>query len=171
MEDWDRLTTQMIREMIRQFLKQPGEFLTFGKLAYRIPDADKDVLHALAEQRPDLFVITRNEKAARLHTEAVRRIVQGKDVEAPPAVPSATRSPEGIGAASARTHCGHFERDEILADLQRSSLPAEALVRTCCWKVICRLRGSHPHLVDDESWRDICRVRGYLLARQNPRGF
>ena len=30
--DWDRLVTRMIREMIRQFLKQPGEFLTFGQL-------------------------------------------------------------------------------------------------------------------------------------------
>ncbi len=47
--DWDRLTTQMIREMIRQFLKCPREFLTFNQLAFRIPGADKDVLHAVAE--------------------------------------------------------------------------------------------------------------------------
>ena len=39
--DWDRLSTRMIREMVRQFLQQPGEFLTFGQLQFRIPDSDR----------------------------------------------------------------------------------------------------------------------------------
>lgn len=48
--DWDRLATQMIREMIRQFLRQPGKFLTFGQLAFRIPGSDKEVLHVVARK-------------------------------------------------------------------------------------------------------------------------
>jgi hypothetical protein len=52
--DWDRLATQMLREMIRQFFREPGEFLTFGQLAFRIPGADKELLHLVADSRPDL---------------------------------------------------------------------------------------------------------------------
>ena len=65
----------------------------------------------------------------------------------------------------------NVSEEEILADLQRCSLPPEALTRNCCWSEICRLRGLNPHIVDEQSWREICATRGYLLARQNPRGF
>lgn len=42
-EGWDRLATEMIRHMIREFLAQPAEFLTFRRLALRI-GSDPDVL-------------------------------------------------------------------------------------------------------------------------------
>jgi hypothetical protein len=74
--EWDRLATQMIREMIRQFLREPGEFLTFGQLAFRIPGADKELLHLVADSRPDLFAVARNDRALKLHTKAVQKILQ-----------------------------------------------------------------------------------------------
>jgi hypothetical protein len=50
-------------------------------------------------------------------------------------------------------------------------LSYDVLTSSCCWREICRLRALHRDAVDDERWREICRIRGYLLARQNPRGF
>jgi hypothetical protein len=166
--DWDRLATRMIREMIHQFLLQPGEFLTFGQLAFRIPDSHREVLHAVAESRPDLFIVAGNDRALKLHRDAVETILRDgiEAVLAPPA-PVAIPTHSGTG----RTRCGHFEQDELATDLQRNSLPSEALTRNCCWTEICRIRASIYPPIDHESWREICVTRGYLLARQNPRGF
>jgi hypothetical protein len=72
---WDRLITEMIRHMIREFLAHPAELLTFRKLSYRIA-SDADVLHAIAEQRPDLFIITENDRFVKLFPEAVERIIE-----------------------------------------------------------------------------------------------
>lgn len=166
--DWDRLVTQMIREMICQFLKQPGEFLTFGQLAFRIPNSDKDLLHSIVENRPDLFAVTRNERSVKLHTETVRRVLE-EGIEAAAQEPPPT--PQQVIGTAGRIRCGHFSQDELLADLQRLSLPAEALTRNCCWTEICRLKSRCRLPIDYEEWREICRTRGYLLARQNPRGF
>jgi len=158
----------MIREMIGRFLRGPGEFLTFGQLAFRIPGADKQVLHLVADSRPDLFTVARNGRALKLHTNAVQKIlrdgIEAAAAEPPPRL-AATNGRE------ARTRCGHFAQQELLADLQRCSLPAEALTRNCCWSEICRIRAMSQPPIDAESWREICARRGYLLARQNPRGF
>jgi hypothetical protein len=166
--DWERLATQMIREMIRQFLRQPGEFLTFGQLAFRIPGSDKEVLYLVAESRPDLFAVARNERALKLHTKAVQKILQD-------GIETVTNTPEQIHpvevAGEGRIRCGHFRQEELLADLNRCSLPPEALTRNCCWAEICRIRSlSHPSITA-EDWREICVTRGSLLSRQNPRGF
>lgn len=59
----------------------------------------------------------------------------------------------------------------ILEDIQRAGVPEEALVNACCWARVCQVRGRNFWSVDPETWREICRTRGYLLARQNPRGF
>jgi len=48
-EAWDRLTTEMLRHMFREFLAHPAELLTFRKLSYRNA-SDPGVLHAIAEQ-------------------------------------------------------------------------------------------------------------------------
>lgn len=165
--DWDRLATQMIREMIRQFLREPGEFLTFGQLAFRIP-ADKELLHLVADSRPDLFAVARNDKALKLHTSAVQKILRD-------GIDSATAQPQPIPAvatsAEGRIRCGHFAQQELLVDLHRCSLPPEALTRNCCWTEICRIRAMTRPPIDTQSWKEICVTRGYLLARQNPRGF
>jgi hypothetical protein len=68
---------------------------------------------------------------------------------------------------------GYYRRSEssILSDIKRGGIPSEALVNSCCWKRICQVRGLHFNEIDDETWRDICRQRGYVFARENPRGF
>jgi hypothetical protein len=68
---------------------------------------------------------------------------------------------------------GYCRRSEssILSDIKRGGIPSEALVNSCCWKRICQVRGLHFNEIDDETWRDICRQRGYVFARENPRGF
>lgn len=87
------LSTRMIREMVRQFLQQPGDFLTFGQLQFRIPNSDREVLHAVAENRADLFVIAGNDRALKLLTDAVVAILRD-GIEAvlakpaPPEVPA-----------------------------------------------------------------------------------
>lgn len=154
--------------MIRQFFREPGEFLTFGQLAFRIPGADKEVLHLVADSRPDLFAVTRNDKALKLHTNAVQIILRD-------GIDAAMAQPESIPivavAREGRIRCGHFAQEELLSDLQRCSLPPEALTRNCCWSEICRIRALSQPPLDAESWREICVTRGYLMARQNPRGF
>jgi hypothetical protein len=166
--DWDRIATQMIRQMIRQFLRQPGEFLTFGQLAFRIPGSDNNILHSVAESRRDLFAVARNDRALKLHTQLVQGILQnGIDAIAAQPEPSPVVPP----ARERRTRCGHFSQEELLADLGRCSLPSEALTRNCCWSEICRIRCLSQPPIDAESWREVCTTRGYLLARQNPRGF
>ena len=166
--DWDRLATQMTKEMIRQFLREPGEFLTFGQLTFRIPGSDKEVLHLVADSRPDLFAVARNDRALKLHTLAVQKILDDgieTIVAHPEPVPAKTTVPEGS------IRCGHFPQEGLLLDLQRGSLLPEALTRNCCWSEICRLRVFSNPPIDEDSWREICVTRGYLLARQNPRGF
>lgn len=166
--DWDRLATQMLREMIGKFLTEPGEFLTFGQLAFRITGSDKDVLHLVAESRPDLFIVTRDDRSIKLHTQAVFRILRdGIDAVTVQPEPFQTAIPVREGGI----RCGHFSQEALLADLHRCSLPPEALTRTCCWSEICPIRALSQPPIDEQSWREICVTRGYLLARQNPRGF
>jgi hypothetical protein len=166
--DWNRLATQMIREMVRQFLQDPGELLTFGQLAFRIEGSDKLVLQAIADSRPDLFLVVRDGQFAKLHFDAVRRIVNdGIDAVMipgnPPILPSSPKEP--------RTRCSHFDLAELANDLLRFSLPSEALVRNCCWSEICRIRATIQPKISEEDWSHICFTRGYLLSRHNPRGF
>lgn len=166
--DWDRLALQMTREMIRQFLREPGEFLTFGQLAFRIPGSDKELLHLVADSRPDLFAVARNDRALKLHTHAVQRILRdGVDT----ATAQQELPPHNSAIPEGRIRCGHFSQEELLSDLQRNSLAPEALTRACCWSEICRIRHLCHPAIDADSWREICVTRGYLFARQNPRGF
>src|SRR2546421_9028056 len=76
--DWDRIITQMIHQMIQQCFAQPSEFFSFRQLARRIPGADADVLHAIAESRSDLFVLTKNSKSVKLEPTAIEPILQNK---------------------------------------------------------------------------------------------
>jgi len=61
--------------------------------------------------------------------------------------------------------------DGILDDIVRIGVPEEALVRICCWAQVCRVRVDHSTTVSDDVWRQLCARRGYLMGRQNPRGF
>jgi len=71
-------------------------------------------------------------------------------------------------------------REQVLADLKHGSIPDEALVRNCCYKWICKVRGtfgfglqegSSDYENEAEAWRELCRKMRYLRQRQNPRGF
>ncbi len=42
---------------------------------------------------------------------------------------------------------------EIRDDLERGSVPDEALVRSCCWSKICTVQGS---VLNDETWEEVC---------------
>ena len=80
--------------------------------------------------------------------------------------------PAASQARRERRPCDHFaSEEEILADLRRCSFRPETLTRNCCWSEINRVRCLNPGAIDAEAWAEICRVRGYLMARQNPRGF
>ncbi len=69
---------------------------------------------------------------------------------------------------------------QVLADLKHGSIPDEALLRDCCYKWICKVRGTSRFGLPDgspdyekeaEAWSELCRKKGYLRSRQNPRGF
>lgn len=59
----------------------------------------------------------------------------------------------------------------VVADIIAETIPEDSLVNGCCWKHICRARGLKAGRIDAETWSELNRRRGYLLARQNPRGF
>jgi hypothetical protein len=160
--DCDRLITAMIR----QFFAHPGEFLSFDQLARRIPESVPELLHGIAEAKPELFLLTRRGDAAKLHTEAFEEIIEER-ADLTTLHPIRTPEEERIGGSLS---CEHLSEDEILADLACGSALAESLLRRCCWKRICEVRGLNPGFVDAESWVEICRVRNYLLSRQKPRG-
>ena len=69
--------------------------------------------------------------------------------------------------------------ENILSDLKLQRIPADALVRSCCWRRICQVRGrsfsgsdkTPPWDPDGTIWSELCAKRGYLCDRQNPRGF
>jgi hypothetical protein len=68
-------------------------------------------------------------------------------------------------------YCSSTDDDEILSDILRADVPDDALVKNCCWRRICQVRGRNFNQIDDFTWREICRQRGYLYSRENPRGF
>ena len=81
---------------------------------------------------------------------------------------------------SVTTLCYCEDNDRgILNDLRHGNIPDYALVERCCWKRICQVRSRYPRDPEDgliwdadgEIWRELCTKRGYLMARQNPRGF
>jgi hypothetical protein len=60
---------------------------------------------------------------------------------------------------------------DIMDCLINESLPDEALLNSCCWRRICQVRGRNSSGVGYKRWVDLCARRGYLLYRENPRGF
>jgi hypothetical protein len=67
--------------------------------------------------------------------------------------------------------CYCYENEaEILSDIVFDIVPDDALVNSCCWRRICRVRGLHFNQVDADLWRGLCTRRGYLYGRQNSRG-
>ncbi len=65
------------------------------------------------------------------------------------------------------------EDEVIFEDIRRNDIPEEAMVRNCCWKRICQVRGRYfeSEPIDTELWKEICQKRGYLHSKTEPSGF
>jgi hypothetical protein len=60
---------------------------------------------------------------------------------------------------------------EIVRAINSESIDAEDLAGRESWRRICQVRGRNFRLVDEEAWQSLCARRGYVLRRQNSRGF
>jgi hypothetical protein len=170
---------RLIRSMVRVLRERPGEWLTFGKIARLVgePSCDADLVGAIADYRDDLFAVTRDRKL-KLRPNVTEGIaVRGIENWKVPARPEkekprhvGTHVGGASGISGAKCYC-ELPYEEILSGLQEGAIPDEALVYSCCWKTICRVRGLYFNSVDDEIWREICTRRGYIRSREDPRGF
>lgn len=68
---------------------------------------------------------------------------------------------------SAMCYCDKSE-NEILDHLKRSLVPDDALLRLCCWRKICQVRGKRFNELDDRTWNNLCDKRIALNAQQKP---
>ncbi|MGH7255848.1 MAG: hypothetical protein ACREI3_08735 [Nitrospirales bacterium] len=57
---------------------------------------------------------------------------------------------------------------ELFKDLKQASVPDDALLRACCWRRLCQIRGNWLHEVSDGAWGGLCDRRAQL-AKQQPR--
>jgi len=166
----------LIRTIVRTLVGRPADWLTFD-FAARLAGMDADLLGGLADSRPDLFAI-HNDRRLKLRPKVVEQIshVGIARWQVPP-LPESQERPIRHGRPGSASdfvqgscYCEQPE-DNILQDLLRGSIPEDALVRTCCWKQVCRVRGRNYNSVDPETWKEICQSRGYILGRENHRGF
>lgn len=170
---------RIIRSMVRTLRNRPAEWLTFVGLSrlVALADCDANVLGAIAEYRSDLFAITKDRKLKlrqNVIEDVARRGIENWSVPARPEPAKhrdldyrdiTARRESGVGCYCKSSY------EEILNDIKGGSPPDEALLRSCCWSAICRVRGMYFNMIDPEIWRDICQRRGYIRQRENPRGF
>jgi hypothetical protein len=60
---------------------------------------------------------------------------------------------------------------QVVDAINSESVSSEDLASREGWKRICQVRGRNFAAVDEEAWQSLCARRGYLLRRQNSRGF
>ena len=65
----------------------------------------------------------------------------------------------------------NWDQEEILDSIKGNDFTSAVLVSNECWKTICSVRCRNLGQIDDEEWKALCATRGYLLSRQNSRGF
>jgi hypothetical protein len=167
----------ILRSIVLMLRQHPGEWFTFRRASSLIPVAgvDDDVLAAFVEYRPDLFSLS-DDRRFKLRTSISEDIAhKGVANWEVPSTPERARPEifrEGVHPEmpSGSCYCDVAEYS-VLKDLVVGSVPDAALVYSCCWRHICRVRGLHFGLVADDTWREICQRRGYLRERENPRGF
>jgi hypothetical protein len=170
---------RVIGRMIETLLERPNKWLTFAYLSalMAIQDCDENVVGAMADFRPDLFAVSRDRKLklrSGVAEEIARQGIRWHVPERPEALsPGNFRqgsvSVPGIALGGACYCSVSYER--VLDDLKAGSVPDEALLFSCCWKNICRVRGIFLKQIPDQTWTEICRRRGYIQQRENPRGF
>ena len=165
--------------MVKALRSRPGEWLTFAYLSslVSLPDCDANLIGAMADYRPDLFAVTKDRKLKlrlNIAEDVARKGPTNWQVPAPPekvSEPNPGRhAVASFGESAAGCYC-ILPDEDVLFDLKAGSIPDEALVYSCCWKNICRVRGLFFNLVPPETWTEICRRRGYIQQRENPRGF
>ena len=167
----------ILRSIVLLLLKHPGEWFTFRRASSSIgiPGCDADVLAALVEYRQDLFAIS-DDRRLKLRTGVTEAVahqgISNWQLPARPERPSPEIFRDGTYPEIPRGGCYCNVGDRaVLRDLVNGAVPDEALVYSCCWKHICRIRGLFFGDVPEETWREICQRRGYLRERENPRGF
>lgn len=167
----------ILRCIIQLLLNHPAEWFTFRRAAFPVSHAaaDADLIAALVEYRQDLFGIS-DDRRFKLRPAVAEAIAQNGFVQWQiPSKPEPIRS-EGFRSdmhpeiPNGGCYCNVGEYS-VLRDFMNGSVPEAALVYSCCWSHICRVRGLHFNDVPEETWREICARRGYLRARQNSRGF
>ncbi len=169
----------LTRSMMIVLLQHPGEWLTFRKLSrlVAIPRMDEYALGAIAEYRDDLFAMS-NDRKVKLRQSALEEIAH-QDVTnwIIPQRPIRDERQElrdrvarAIGGAKGTCYCD-VPFPTILTEIIGETVPDEALILSCCWITICRVRGPDMHLVSSDVWSELCRRRVYVQRRENPRDF
>src|ERR1700693_330360 len=140
---------RIIEAMVKALRSRPGEWLTFAYLSALVamPDCDANLIGAMADFRPDLFAVSKDKKL-KLRMKVVEDVAQqgprNWKVPAPPEKVSELTNSGHRGVSSGGLkdgcYCSHPD-EEVLADLKEDTIPDEALVYSCCWKNICRVRG------------------------------
>ena len=169
----------LIRSMVLVLRQHPGEWLTFRRLSrlVAIPGMDEYALGAIAEYRNDLFAIS-NDLKMKLRENTIEDIAR-QDVtnwiipERP--LRDERRELRGkvaraIGGTEGTCYCD-LPFPKILSEIIGKTVPDEALILSCCWITICRVRGPDMHLVSSDVWSELCRRRVYVQRRENPRDF
>jgi hypothetical protein len=168
----------LLNRMVQILFQHPAEWFTFKRMAntVHLPGIDANLIGALVDFRDDLFA-TNQDCRFKLQTVVIEKISQsGIKKWAVPNRPErkSRTTVSGYSAPSddlAATHYCHSNDGAILSDLIQGRIPEIALVTSCCWKRVCQVRGRNFNLVSEDTWEELCRFRGYIHARENPRGF
>jgi hypothetical protein len=75
-----------------------------------------------------------------------------------------------LGLGNDGCYCS-FSDEKILEDIYAEQVPDAALILSCCWETICRVRGPEINSVPAEIWVELCRRWASIKARENPRDF
>lgn len=167
----------ILRSIVLMLRQHPGEWFSFRRASslIQVAGVDADVLAAFVEYRPDLFSVS-DDRRFKLRVRISEDVAQKGDTnwKVPP-VPESARPEmlrQGVNREVPAGGCYCDVGDcSVLQDLVIGSVPDSALVYSCCWRHICRIRGLHFGSIADDIWREICQRRGYLRERENLRGF
>jgi hypothetical protein len=166
----------LIRSIMIALRQHPGEWLTFRRLSQlvAIPGINKDAVGGVAEYRDDLFAISRDRKVKLRQSVLEQTAHQDVTNWAVPQrnVPDDRRElrnrvARALGGADGTCYC-QVPPPTILSEIIGETVPDEALILSCCWITICRVRGPDMHLVSSDVWSELCRRRVDVKHRENP---
>jgi len=103
--------------------------------------------------------------------QAVERVESAIERKRHAKSPRKMRREYGIGAGKPKQEacedpeCYHrFPESIIFTDIQRGTVPEEALRKSCCWSKISEVRGKHRRKIGIRSatWLDLCSRMGTI---------